>query len=108
MKIIISSKVPLSYPHRCIKIFDLAMCLYMMLYFYVYLCLIFNPSRFRTGSCFLFLVLDLVTGNGNLKISSVEVKKRKRHDGNTDFFHEYTAKTIYVCIYIYEIYLQNY
>lgn len=64
----IGSKVSLSDPHRCIRIFDLAVHLYMMLYFYAYLYLIFNPSRFRTRSCLLFLVLALVTGAGNLKI----------------------------------------
>jgi len=69
----ISSKVPLPDPHRCMKIFGLAVHLYVMLYFYVCLCLIFNSNSFRTRNCLLFLVLALVTGAGNLKNLSAEV-----------------------------------
>lgn len=72
----IGSKVPLSDPHRCIKVSDLAVQLYVVLYFYAYLCLTFNLKRFRRRSCLLFLVLALDTGAGNLKIQLAEGKTK--------------------------------
>lgn len=103
----IGSKVPLSEPHTCIKIFDLAVHLCMMLYFCAYLCLIFKVDLEKD--------LPSILGAGfshrswKLKNLITIIKERQRHDGDTGtFLYKSTTKSktktkikLYVCMYIY-------